>query len=124
MLLENEVTTTVLRVLSTSDMLKYLTLDFVQDFYAKYPNIRLNIVEYPEGPIENMLKKEQLEIAFLSAPVDTIHFEAKFCISHKNCLIIHKSNPLAQKYCITFEDLKNVPLVVNGREFNTYHNSV
>jgi len=124
MLLESEITTTVLRVLSTSGMLKYLTLDFIEDFYAQYPNIRLNIVEYPEGPIENMLNEEQAEIAFLSAPVDTINFEANFCVSHKNCLIIHKSNPLAQKDCITFEDLRDIPIAVNGRESNTYNNSI
>lgn len=124
MLLEKEETTTVLRVLSTFGMLKYLTLDFIQDFYTKYPNIRLNIVEYPEGPIESMLKEEQVEIAFLSAPVDTINFEAKFCVSHKSCLIIHKSNPLSKKDYITFADLKDIPIAVNGREFNTYHNSI
>lgn len=124
MLLEKEVTTTVLRVLSTSGMLKYLTLDFIQDFYTQYPNIRLNIVEYPEGAIEIMLKDEQVEIAFLSAPVDTLNFEATFCVSHKHCLIIHKNNPLVQKNYITFEDLKDVPIAVNGREFNTYSNSV
>lgn len=124
MFLESEVTTTVLRVLSTFSMLKYLTLDFIQDFYVQYPNIRLNIVEYPEGPIENMLKEEQVEIAFLSAPVDTINFEAKFYVSHKNSLIIHKNNPLAQKEYITFEDLKDIPIAVNGRDFNTYHNSI
>lgn len=123
-LLGSEVTTTALRVLSTFGMLKYLTLDFIQDFYTHYPNIRLNIVEYPESAIENTLKEEQVEIAFLSAPVDTFNFEATFCVSHKHCLIIHRNNPLAQKNYITFEDLKDVPIAVNGRDFNTYNNSV
>lgn len=105
-------------------MLKYLTIDFIQNFYTQYPNIHLNIVEYPEGPIENMLKEEQVETAFLSAPVDTINFEAKFFTSHKNCLIISKNNPLAQKNYISFDDLKDIPIAVNGREFNSYSNSV
>lgn len=48
MLLEREVTTTTLRVLSSFGILKYLTLDFVTNFYERYPNIHLNIVEYPE----------------------------------------------------------------------------
>jgi DNA-binding transcriptional LysR family regulator len=121
---DSEITTTVLHVLSTCGMLKYLTLHFVQDFYYQYPNIRLNIVEYPDGAIETILKEEQAEIAFLAAPFDTINFDATFCVSHKNCLIIHKSNPLAQKDYINFEDLKMVPIAVNGRDFNSYHNSI
>lgn len=124
MLLEKEVTTTVLHVSSTYGMLKYLTLDFIQEFYAQYPNIRLNIMEYPETLIEYMLKEEQIEIAFLSAPVDATNFEANFCVSHKNYLIINKNNPLAKKDCITFEDLRDVPIAVSGREFNTYNNSI
>jgi len=124
MLLESEVTTTVLHVLSTFGMLKYLTFDFIEAFYSKYPNIHLNIVEYPEEPIENMLKEEQVEIAFLSGPVDTVNFEATFCIFHNHCLIIHKSDLLAQKDYITFEDLKNVPIAIKGMDFSTYNNSV
>lgn len=124
MLLESEVSTTILRVLSTPGMLKYLKFDFIEAFYAQYPNIRLNIVEYPEDHIENMLKEEQVEIAFLSAPIDPLNFEAKFFTSHKNCLIINKNNPLAHKNYISFEDLKDIPIAVNGREFNTYNKSV
>ncbi|MCR3761417.1 LysR family transcriptional regulator [Clostridium felsineum] len=124
MLLDKKVNTTVLRVLSTFNMLKYLTLDFIQDFYTQFPNIRLDIVEYPEEPIEIMLKDEQVEIAFLSSPIDTNNFEAKFCTTHKNCLIINKNNPLSKKNHITFEDLRNIPIAVNGREFKTYKTSV
>lgn len=123
-LVEKEEMTTVLRVLSTYGVLKYLTLDFVQDFYAKYPNIRLNIVEYPERPIENMLKEEQIEIAFLPAPIDNTNFVAEFCTTHRHCLIIHKSNTLAQKDFITYEDLKGIPLAIKGREFNIYSNNI
>lgn len=123
-LLEEEEITTVLRIVSTYGVLKYLTLDFVQDFYAKYPNIRLNIVEYPERPIENMLKEEQVEIAFLPGPIDNTNFEAKFCTTHKHCLIIHKSNILAQKNFITYDDLRGIPLAIKGREFNIYSNNI
>lgn len=124
MLLEREVTTTTLRVLSTFGTLKYLTLDFVENFYERYPNIHLNIVEYPEDVIENMLKEEQVEIAFLSGPVDAKNFEAIFCFFHRHCLIINKNNPLAHKDYITFEDLRNVPIAVNSREFTTYNTSI
>jgi DNA-binding transcriptional LysR family regulator len=124
MLLETEITTTVLHVSSTYSMFKYLTLDFVQEFYTQYPNIRLNIMEYPEMLIEYMLKENQIEIAFLSAPIDNIHFESKFCVTHKNRLIINKSHPLAKKDYISFEDLKDIPIAISGREFNTYNYSI
>jgi Transcriptional regulator len=107
----------VLRIASTYAVLKYLTLDFLKGFYDKYPNIRLNFVEYPEYPIYEMLKKGQLDLAFLPDPIDVNLFEFIFCFSHKYCAVMNKNHPLAEKKVLEYKDLNHIPLALKGREY-------
>lgn len=107
----------VLRVASTYAVLKYLTLDFLEEFYDKYPNIHLNFVEYPEYPIYEMLKKGQLTLAFLPEPIDVNLFEFIFCFSHKYCAVMNEKHPLAEKKVLEYKDLNHIPLVLKGREY-------
>lgn len=122
--LQKKESLTTLRVLSTYGMLKYLTMDFIVDFYASNPLIRLNIVEYPDNPIISMLREEQIELAFLPAPIDNTGFDASYCSTHNHCLIINKQNKLSKKAEIEYEDLKNVPLAIKGREYIPYSNNI
>ena len=107
----------VLRIASTYAVLKYLTLDFLKGFYDKYPNVRLNFVEYPEYPIYEMLKKGRLDLAFLPDPIDVSRFELQFCFCHKYCAVMHENHPLAKKKVLEFKDLNNIPLALKGREY-------
>ncbi|AVK49379.1 hypothetical protein AXY43_16000 [Clostridium sp. MF28] len=107
----------VLRIASTYAVLKYLTLDFLKGFYDRYPNIRLNFVEYPEYPIYEMLKKGQLDIAFLPEPIDVNLFEFIFCFSHKYCVVMNKKHSLAKKKVLEYKDLNHIPLALKGREY-------
>lgn len=107
----------VLRIASTYAVLKYLTLDFLKGFYDKYPNIHLNFVEYPEYPIYEMLKKGQVDLAFLPEPIDVNLFEFIFCFSHKYCAVMNEKHPLAEKDVLEYKDLNHIPLALKGREY-------
>lgn len=110
----------VLRIASTYAVLKYLSLDFFKEFYDQYPDIRLNFVEYPEYPIYEMLKKGQLDLAFLPETVDLNQFEFMFCFSHKYCAVMHVSHPLAEKEVLEYRDLNQIPVALKGREYATF----
>lgn len=110
----------VLRIASTYAVLKYLTLDFLKGFYDKYPNIHLNFVEYPEYPIYEMLKKGQLDLAFLPEPIDVNSFEFIFCFSHKYCAVMNEKHPLAEKKVLEYKDLNHIPLALKGREYAVF----
>jgi len=122
--INKSVRVSVLRIASTYGVLKYLTLNFIRDFYAEYPDIRLNFVEFPDRPIETMIREEQVELGFLPAPIDANIFDAQFCTSHRHCLVINKQNPLSKKVFITYQDLKDVPIAIKGREFTAYNNNI
>lgn len=113
-----------LSIASTYGVMAYLTIDFLNDFKKVHPSIHLDIVEYPDLPIEKLLIDEQVDLAFLAGPIDITRFEATFFTSHKHCLVIHKSHRLAKKQFIDYSDLNNEPIILMGREFMPFHNNM
>lgn len=119
---EEEVST--LRIASTYAVLKYLTVDFIKSFYKEYPNIRLNFVEYPEYPIYEMLKKGQLNVAFLPLPIDVKLFDMVYCFSHHYCAVMNVKHPLAKKKVLEYKDLNGVPLALKGHEYSIFSGNI
>lgn len=110
----------VLRIASTYAVLKYLSVDFMKSFYEEYPDIRLNFVEYPEYPIYEMLKRGQLDVAFLPEPIDVTLFDMTFCFSHKYCAVMNIHHPLAEKEILEYKDLNGIPLALKGHEYSFF----
>lgn len=113
-----------LRIASTYAVLKYLSVDFIKSFYKEYPNIRLNFVEYPEYPIYEMLKKGQLNVAFLPLPIDVKLFDMVYCFSHHYCAVMNKKHPLAKKKILEYKDLNGVPLALKGHEYSIFSGNI
>lgn len=119
---DEEVST--LRIASTYAVLKYLSVDFIKSFYKEYPNIRLNFVEYPEYPIYEMLKKGQLNVAFLPLPIDVKLFDMVYCFSHHYCAVMNKKHPLATKKVLEYKDLNGIPLALKGHEYSIFSGNI
>lgn len=113
-----------LRIASTYAVLKYLSVDFIKSFYKEYPNIRLNFVEYPEYPIYEMLKKGQLNVAFLPLPIDVKLFDMVYCFSHHYCAVMNVKHPLASKKVLEYKDLNGVPLALKGHEYSIFSGNI
>lgn len=119
---QEEVST--LRIASTYAVLKYLSVDFIKSFYKAHPNIRLNFVEYPEYPIYEMLKKGQLNVAFLPLPIDVKLFDMVYCFSHHYCAVMNVKHPLAKKKVLEYKDLNGVPLALKGHEYSIFSGNI
>ena len=115
---------TVLTVAATYGVLDYLGYNFVKNFYLQFPNIKLNLIELPETHISEMLANNQVEIAFMPAPIDYTKFNAKFCFSWKHCLIINRKHPLAVKKKIPYSDLDGIPLELKGRSYSVFPSNI
>lgn len=115
---------TTLHIATTYGVPKYLTLQFVTDFYDAYPDIHLDLVEYPEYPIYDMLHSGRVDFAFLPQPIDLINYEADFCFSHDFRAIVHKDHPLANHRIIRYTDLNGYPIILKGRDFSLYPHNI
>ena len=107
-----------LHIATTYGVPKYLTLQFVTDFYDTFPDVHLDLVEYPEYPIYDMLQSGRVDFAFLPQPVDLINYEADFCFSHDFRAIVHRDHPLADYKVIRYPDLNGYPIILKGRDFS------
>ncbi len=115
---------TTIHIATTYGVPKYLTLQFVTDFYDTCPDVHLDLVEYPEYPIYDMLQSGRVDFAFLPQPIDLINYEADFCFSHDFRAIVHKDHPLADYPIIRYPDLNGYPIILKGRDFSLYPHNI
>ena len=115
---------TILTIAATYGVLCFLGYDFIKQFYHQYPQIQLNLIEAPEKQIYELLCSNEIEIAFLPAPIDYSLYNASFCFSWKHCLIIHRNHPLASKKTIQYSDLDGIPLVLKGRSYSVFPSNI
>ena len=110
-----------LNVASTLGVMDYLTIDFILAFQEAFPNIQITISECSDREVDQRLQSGEAEVGFISAPVDATQYHAEFFSSHKHCLVINKSHPLARKAHISYMDLDGEPIALEGRDFHPYH---
>lgn len=112
---------TTLKILSSYDVLQYLTVDFIKDFQSAHPDIMLIITESTDKTALQMLQDEDAEIALLPGPLDDSLFSTQYLFSSRYCAVVNKCHPLADKSTVFFEDLHQQPLAIRGREFSLYN---
>lgn len=112
---------TPLKVLTSYDVLRYLTVDFIKDFRNTHPDILLVITETTDKMALQMLLDDEAEIALFPGPIEDNLFSTKHLYSSRYCIMANLSHPLAQKSAINLEDLHQQPLAIRGREFSLYH---
>lgn len=111
-------------VASTLGVIDYLTPDFILDFNEQYPDVRLSIIQNADIRVDEMLRSDAAELGIISGPIDTTIYHARPFTTHRHCLVINETHPLAQKDAITYQDLDGVPLALEGREFCPFHNNM
>lgn len=112
-----------LKIATTTGVFRYVTLKFINDFQKKYPYISLEIIEQLDPTVNELVWNEVVDIAFNSAPVNLLKYDADLFSSHHYCLLLNKSHPLAVKEAISYTDLKDYPLAII-RSFNYYINEL
>lgn len=113
-----------LNVASVTGMLRYLTIDFLLDFQSRFPNIPLCVLEMSDDEVDRQLQSGEAEVGFMAGPVDPTRYQAQFFTSHRHCLVLHESHPLAAKAAIDYMDLDGQPIALIGRSCHPYHNNV
>ncbi len=113
----------ILKIATTTGVFRYVTLKFINDFQKQYPYIGLEIIEQLDPTVNELVWNEIVDIAFNSAPINLLKYDADLFSSHHYCLLINKSHPLSTKEFISYTDLKDYPLAII-RSFNYYINEL
>lgn len=109
--LEN-MTIKTLPVYCSYDVPQLIPASFFQDFHTQYPEIRLNIKEYPDEYIIQQIERNEVELAIVPGPFKphTIHY-THLC-TEPFCLVVNKQHPLACYDLIPFSKIAGESIVI------------
>ena len=114
----------VLTIYSVDGFLQYVTVKFIEDFQKYFSGITLNIIETTEKDIVKKLEKREIDNAIITTPLDSEVFSHTYLYSNKNCLVIHKDNPLAKKKSISEFELDKQPIAGKGSAYSCYNSNM
>lgn len=88
--------------------------ELVTDFYAKYPNLTLNIYQGKSLSLLESLEKRNIDIAFVTQPREHNHPQIDFCPIGKDeyTLIICDKHPLASREMVDILELKDEDFIL------------
>lgn len=101
-----------------------ISYDIITEFQSIYPNIELDIREYPDLKCEEAVLKGEVDLGFTIADVDKNLFNSKIIKTEKLCALVNEKNPLSKNTEIDFQNLKNEKIISINKEFKLYHNFV
>jgi LysR family cyn operon transcriptional activator len=108
-----------LRIAVTPTFTTYLVGPLIEAFYARYPNITLNLQEISQERIEALLMTDELDIGIAFDDIQTPDLEAVPLLSETLALVVSRKHPLAEQRSITSQGLSAESLVLLGTEFAT-----
>ncbi|WP_255319549.1 LysR family transcriptional regulator substrate-binding protein [Dendrosporobacter quercicolus] len=82
------------------------------EFTDKHDDINLKISEYSDVSCEANVLNETLDTAFTINPHNAVDFHYYSLIKDHFVAVVNKSNPIAQKESISFEDLREESLIL------------
>ena len=88
-------------------------------FTEQNPNIRLEITEYTDNLCDGAVRSGAADVGLSVLPVDTAQFSAVPLFSSKMCLLVHRSNPLAEKAAVSLAELDGVKMVIPDGSFKS-----
>ena len=109
----------VLRVACAFGALSEFADAALSRFTEQNPNIRLEITEYTDNLCDDAVRSGAADVGLSVLPVDTAQFSAVPLFSSKMCLLVHRSNPLAEKAAVSLAELNGVKMVIPDGSFKS-----
>jgi DNA-binding transcriptional LysR family regulator len=110
-----------IKLVSSYGVLRLFTPDCILEFERINSNISLQYEEYPDVYIDKYVKDNKADIGFAIEPIDETNFDSVVLKSFQFQVLVHKNHPLSKKKIITCEDLENVDMVIESKDFKLHH---
>ncbi|REF25542.1 LysR family transcriptional regulator [Xenorhabdus cabanillasii] len=108
-----------LRVAVTPTFITYFIGPLVAEFYARFPNITLQIQEISQERMEGLLINDDLDIGIAFDDGDSPEITSRVLLTEKLTLVVARHHPLAQQHHITLNELNDEKLILLSAEFAT-----
>lgn len=106
-----------INLVSSYGVIRLLTPECILEFNRTHSNILLEYEEHPDIYIDEYVKNNKADIGFAIEPVEDADFNKVAIKTFDLKLLVHTNNPLSKKKSITYNDLDNVDMVIESKEF-------
>jgi DNA-binding transcriptional LysR family regulator len=107
----NDFSCYTINICFASGMAMFVDLTVFKKFQLKYPNINILLTEDSNFECERKVLSGEIDAAISISPIDENKFDVIWLKSYNMMAIVNADNELASKKEITFNDLKNQPLI-------------
>ena len=101
-----------LPVYCSYDVPQLIPASFFADFHADYPEIRLDIKEYPDEHIIQKVENNEVELAIVPGPFKPHTISYTHLCSEPFCLVVNREHPLARYDSVPFSKISGESIVV------------
>lgn len=105
-------------------ILNSLSIDFIQRFNKKHPNINLNYIEYPDVKCQKSVMSGHSCLGVVLGPVDTNKFDCEVIKKHAVHAIVNHNHPLSKETSISIKQLDGEPVILMNEDFQMHHNFI
>lgn len=111
-LFTEEVAKKELTIYCSYDVPQMIGPEFFIEFTQKYPDILINLKEYPDNDSLHALDKFSIELAILPGPLDTDKYIIDFLCSDRFCLVVNNMHPLSVLSTASIKDLRGETMAI------------
>ncbi|KFC06879.1 Cyn operon transcriptional activator [Trabulsiella guamensis ATCC 49490] len=108
-----------LRVAVTPTFTAYFIGPLIAAFYARYPNVTLQLQEMSQDKIEELLVNDELDVGIAFDEVHSPDIDAQTLLTETLALVVARHHPLAQQKSVGLSVLNEEKLILLSAEFAT-----
>lgn len=114
----------VLRIAFSQGIIVMMDIGYILDFTKLFPNFRLEIIEGSDKKVEELVHTNKADLGITSAPTFSNNFDCFPWCKFRCCAVINKNrksdNERVYKDTISVKELKNVPIVLENKDFSMH----
>ena len=111
-LFQEKSTVKTVTIYCSYDVPQLISASFFQEFNKDFPNIRINIKEYPDDYALKKIENNEVELAILPGPFNPHKISYTHLCTESFCLVVNKEHPLAKYDSVPFSKTENESLVI------------
>lgn len=97
--------------------------DIARKFHAKYPKVKLHLVELGAKRIATIVEDSQIDLGIIVLPADEEKFNVYPFITDEFVLFIYEEHPLSDRKSVSLRELKEEKFIIFSEDF-TLHDYV
>ncbi|NLY79415.1 MAG: LysR family transcriptional regulator [Lysinibacillus sp.] len=115
----NKLNTGQLRIAVGDTISRYFLLPYLEDFHARYPGIRLNILNGTTSEICDYIKSGKADVGICNLPINDENLEIIPCMEVSDIFVCGDKFKRITEKPISFEYLMKMPLIFLERKSNS-----